>query len=355
MSTTVERVPSFRSACRAIRPQIFPIALAMVPLVHPIAKSLARLDWRADLVSHFQGPAFVLTIACATLLTWKRRRILAGALVVLALAQIPPLWQFQRGNPVPFDPNSSERLRVLCCNVLSANSRFEVLADLIRAEQPDVVGLVEYSSRWQDGMAEIAQEFPYRVEYPCGTRGVALWLKQPPPLGSEPPQLVFAGTSGNPALRVSTEFAGQPIDIWLVHPPNPLDPRGRSQGRPELMRLAKVIGQEDRPRLIIGDLNRTEGSPIFQDFLKATGTRDSRFGFGRQPSWPTWKTPYRLPIDHAFPGPELAVIDRRLGPNVHSDHFPLIVEFAPALVADRSRSPGSARNETTQSAQTSGW
>ncbi|CAN5913136.1 endonuclease/exonuclease/phosphatase family protein [soil metagenome] len=340
-----------QSLARAIRPQLVPIALVLVTLVHPLATLLAQLDWKADLLSHFQGPAFVVTILGAVLLVWWRRRWPALALMALALSQFPPLWQFQAANPVPPDPDAPQRLLVLVSNVHSRNQNHEALERLIRAEQPDVVGLVEFNQNWQAGLARVAREYPYRVEFPYGTQGVALWLKQPPPSDREPPELVFIGSSGYPALSVATSFAGQPLDLWLVHPPNPLDPRGRTQGPTELLSLARAIHRTEGARLILGDLNRTEGSPYFRSFLQATGTRDSRLGFGRQPSWPTWSPLYRIAIDHVFPGPELAVRDRRLGPNIGSDHFPVIVELAPSAW----RGSGSARNALTQSAQGSGW
>jgi endonuclease/exonuclease/phosphatase (EEP) superfamily protein YafD len=98
---------------------------------------------------------------------------------------------------------------------------------------------------------------------------------------------------------------------------------------PELPALAAPIGRTPGSRIVIGDMNTTDGSPLFSDFVLATGLRDSRLGFGRQPSWPTF-SPYRIALEHAFVSDDLAVVARRLGPSIGSDHLPLIIDLAPA-------------------------
>src|SRR5262249_6462450 len=99
-------------------------------------------------------------------------------------------------------------------------------------------------------------------------------------------------------------------------------------------------------RIIIGDLNSTDGSAHFRDLLRVSGLRDSRLGFGRQPSWPTMGF-YRIAIDHALVSDDLAVVDRRPGPNVGSDHFPLILDLAPAAPPPA----GAASAETSPAAE----
>ena len=82
-------------------------------------------------------------------------------------------------------------------------------------------------------------------------------------------------------------------------------------------------------------MNSTDGSAHFRDFIAVTGLRDSRHGFGRQGSWPV-NSPYRIAIDHLFLSDDLSVVDRRLGPSIHSDHFPLIVDIAAASKSEAS-------------------
>jgi len=304
-------------------------ALFLMPvvaaLVHPLAYLLARYEWHADLLTHFQEPALVVTLIAIASTVWRQRK-LALALAVLAVWQTTPLLRYEGANPVPPDRFAADRLRVLMSNVEVDNEDPTRLAELIVRERPDIVGLVEVSEAWLAGLAEVREQFPYRIESPAGASGLALWFRQPP-LATSPAERLVSG--GWPVLRATFEFAGRPHELWLVHPASPLRHQRRRAGNPELDALAARVRQAGGSELVVGDLNCTDGSPHFGDFLRVSGLRDGRLGFGRQPSWPTW-SPYRIAIDHAFLSPDLAVVSRRLGPDIGSDHRPLILEVAPA-------------------------
>ena len=78
-------------------------------------------------------------------------------------------------------------------------------------------------------------------------------------------------------------------------------------------------------------------SPSYKDFVKKTGLRNARQGFGILPTWPTEakfspiKPPLSwlilIPIDHFLISPEIKVLDIRTGANVGSDHLPLIADL----------------------------
>ena len=290
-------------------------------LIHPLATLLARFDWRADLVTHFTVPALAVTLIVAAGLVRRHPRLALG-LGCLAVLQAVPLFRYAGSNPVRPDQREAARLRVLMANVLAENTQYADVERLIRRERPDIVGLVEMTPEWVAGLASLRAEYPYRIDAPCGATGMALWFREPPEV-LEPPARPMAGAS--PFLHARFTFAGRSRHFWLVHPEMPFTRRNR----PELPALAAVIGRTPGSRIVIGDMNTTEGSPRFADFVETTGLRDSRLGFGRQPSWPT-DLPYRITLEHALVSDDLAVVARRLGPRTGSDHFPLILDLAPA-------------------------
>ncbi len=307
--------------------------------LRPLAVLLARWDWRADLLTVFAMPAVVAAVLAASCWLSRRRPTAAVIFLLLAVAQTVPMFRYGGANPVPPDPARPERLRILLLNVYQDNTRFEDVARLIEKERPDVVGLVEFTDFWVEGLERtgIQKQYPYRREHPFGFKGLALWSRSKP--------LAFGGPEtarpdGNPFLTMTFEFAGKERLLWLLHGPNPLFHWQRAT--PDLLATGARIGRSKSSNIVMGDLNRTDGSPHFSAFARAIGLRDSRLGFGSQPSWPVW-SPYRLAIDHVFLPDDLAVVDRRLGPDVGSDHLPVLIDLAVSRIsATRGRQASSA-------------
>ena len=156
-------------------------AFAAASVVQPLATWLARVDWHADLIAHFREPAMVVSLLAAVMMSRIRRPIAIG----LGLLLVWQAWGLSLcwwPNPVPPDSGSPTRLRVLVANVLVENEEPDALIALIRRERPDVVGLIEVSSRWLTMLEPVRSEFPYRYEYPFDDdgRGLALWLRREP-------------------------------------------------------------------------------------------------------------------------------------------------------------------------------
>lgn len=311
-------------------------SLVAAAAVHPLMSILSRYSWWADLVSHFQVAALVTTLVA---LGFNRRasRGVVLALGALAVGQTIPLVRYMGPNPVLAAPASAGRFRVLMANIYHHNNDYEPLARLIETERPDAIGIVEYSTRSRVGLERVRRLYPYRTEYEDGAKGIALWLQRPP-RRLDPPY--WFDPDAGPVAHAEIEMGGRPHQLWICHPTSPIWPSRRFvSGNPDLTGLAAFIASFDGSRIIVGDMNTTEGSAHFFEFMATTGTRDSRYGFGRQPSWPEWSC-YRIPIDHAFVSSDLAVVERRLGPFIGSDHFPLILEVGPA--ASASSQPGMA-------------
>ncbi len=299
-------------------------ALAIAALVHPAARVAARLDWRLDLITHFYVAGWIVTLAAAAALAVARRRRVALVFLALAVMQAVPIVRYEWPNPVR-PSSSSPKLRLLVANVHKNNRDYEAVAGLIRRERPEVVGFVEVLPHLVAGLEKTAihRDYPFRYYHSVGVQGLALWFRERPTSVEEP--AIFAA-KGNPVYRATVRLGGREVRLWLAHPPNPIG-GGRERANPDLKALGMAVGKERGPRILIGDMNRTEGSPHFADLLRDSRLRDSRLGFGAQPSWPAWSF-YRIPIDHAFVSNDLAVVSRRVGPAIGSDHLPLILDVA---------------------------
>jgi endonuclease/exonuclease/phosphatase (EEP) superfamily protein YafD len=321
----LDRASILSLARKSARP--FGWTLAVASVVQPMATWLALFDWHADLIAHFREPALVVSLLAAMLMNRIHRPIAIGlgALVAWQAWGLSLCWW---PNPVPPDPKSSARLRALVANVFVDNEDSDALIRLIRREQPDVVGLIEVSNRWITSLEPVRAEFAYRYEYPFDDdgRGLALWLRRAPISVEFVPSLTPGGI---PAVHAVIDFAGKPRDLWLIHFLSPLERPAEVPLGSEFAALARRVERDGGSTIVVGDFNSTDGSPHFGRFLEVSKLRDSRLGFGRLASWPTW-SPYRIGIDHGFLSADLAVKSRRLGPRIGSDHFPMLLELATA-------------------------
>jgi len=90
--------------------------------------------------------------------------------------------------------------------------------------------------------------------------------------------------------------------------------------------LADLIRELTDPVILLTDFNATSWSSNFQDLTTATGLRDSRIGFGVQPTWPAQLPGLRVPIDHCLVSPKIEIHDRRVTANAGSDHFGIYLD-----------------------------
>ena len=309
------------------------IALAITG-IYPAAWLTSRYFKASDLITHFQEPFALVTFITLAFFLLGRRWKIAIVLSLLLGLQCFSITRYLGPNPVVAEPGSSESLRILFANVYIDNQNYVELIRLIDREHPDIIGLVEYTPAWRTALEVLNADYPYSAQAPSGhdAGGVSLWFRKPPVALETPKPLT---PQGWPVAHGTFEFAGQARQIWVVHPFSPLGSVVGHDGTNELRAIGKRVKSAEGSRIVVGDMNTTDGSAHFREFLGKTGLRDSRQGFGRQRSWPV-DSPYRIAIDHLFLSDDLAVISRRLGPSVHSDHFPLIVDLAPASKTSRT-------------------
>ena len=132
-------------------------------------------------------------------------------------------------------------------------------------------------------------------------------------------------------IVTKVNFGEQIIRVVGVHTLSPtnrfrLDIRNR-----QFVEIGDALLAEATPTVVMGDFNCTPWSPFLSDFLKRTGYRDSRQGFGYQPSWPSMYQLLRIPIDHAFVSEDIHVHNRYIGKPPRSDHLPIVFEISTAV------------------------
>ena len=276
----------------------------------------ARWWWVFDLATHFRFfYACALLPLAAVLCATKRWRLLAWVAVAL-LIDISWLAPHYLGRTVPDDASFT---RIISINVLFNNLQRERVLQLIQQESPDIVLLVEVDPSWQPTLSELASQFPHALAEPrAGSFGIALFSKLP----LEDLQVVETGSTGSPSIHATVEIGKTNVRIVGTHFMPPMSSERFQLRNEQLLATAQALAQKPRPCLVLGDMNITPWSPHFRDLLEIGNLCNSQAGFGIQPSWLG-----AIPIDHLLHSEDIAVLNRRIGPQVGSDHRPLIVDF----------------------------
>lgn len=284
---------------------------------------LGRFWWPFELASHFRAQYFLFLLVSAILfLIWRKQgaAILAAVFALVNVSLIAPLYF---GNSAIHD--GGRVFRAALINVDASNQDYGRLQDFIRSVEPDFLVLAEINQTWLDELGTLRASYPYARARPRADNfGIALLSRNP----FAKAEIQYIGDADVPSVVARFEIDGLSFTVIGTHP---LPPVGRvlSEHRNrQLAELAQVVAWQEGPVMVLGDLNTTSWSPFFSDLVRATGLRDSRDGFGIQPTWPAGFPLLWVPIDHCLVSSEVVVHDRQTGPNVGSDHYPVVVDFS---------------------------
>lgn len=284
-----------------------------------------------EVVTHV-APQIVTGAVLTSLIVWilraPRWAIAASMIGAMppAMLVIPEYAAALQGGVRPA-PNTPQ-LKVITVNLWSHNNDYAGLAQLISTERPDIIVVQEAFGGWKAAIESLAPE--YRVQAGCldpSECNVAI-LSRLPLIEVAPTQSTAIVAA---RLRFWTGSGYIPIGIVGVH----LSRRQTAQTqREEWDYLVVVTESLGDAAVLAGDFNATPWSRSLRrlDELIDLDRRTHALS-----SWPTSVrifTSVRLrmapmfPIDHVYAGSRWRTVEVRRGPDIHSDHFPIIATFA---------------------------
>ena len=297
------------------------VVLVALLAVATAAGFLDRLSWVFEPATVYRLEYTALLVAAGLLALALRRPYLAVAAVALAgvnIAAIDPWQDTPRAAALPGDPT----LRVVAFNVDSSNHRYDQLAPLVARLQPDVLGLIELRPGWaRAAEGASARVRPRRLVVQDGAYGMGI-------LSATPPTALSARrfpADGPTALIARFRIRDLPVTFVLVHVHTPF---AGSVHERELRALAAARPSLGSRLIVCGDFNTVSWSAQFQDFSRSTRLTDVFRGAWHAYSWPSWSPLLAVPLDHCLISDGLAVRARHFGPNIGSDHYPLVLDVA---------------------------
>lgn len=288
----------------------------------------ARWHWAGELTASFRWQLGWLGLVGGLALVLLSARAAASVIVLLALWMLTPgLWLY-------LPPSGAERqgipVSVATVNVLAPNRDGASVRAWVRAEDPELVAFQEVDAFWLAELRQLEDVWPHRVTSPAKeedfhtrTFGMALLSKLPLQALE---RFSHFGRSGG--IVAEMELGGESIRIIATHPERP----GRSERVPRRNGVLRMVAERAAGAdacIVLGDLNTSSGSPAFGRLLRDGHVQDSRRGFGRQPTWRTFRPIPGLwvDIDHILVSARFSTADRRVGGANGSDHLPVVADL----------------------------
>jgi endonuclease/exonuclease/phosphatase (EEP) superfamily protein YafD len=277
------------------------------------------ISWVVDLGSHFQAQYFVSQLACTILFLLAKR--VRWALVAMAFLCVPllKLAPYYLVKPPPAETLAAG-LRVVSFNVLSSNDRHAETLAWIRQTDPDLVYFPEVTRSWEVGLEPLKATLPHALSHPQEDNfGWALFSKYP----IREHEFIASRFVEVAMVRVVIEIAGRRVVCYGVHPLPPMSGAFAADRDQLFQQLAKRVRQETGPVIVAGDFNATPWSHSMRP-LAAAGLRDTQLGHGFSATWQRRIPILAIPIDLLLVAGDLAATARWTGPDLGSDHRPII-------------------------------
>lgn len=276
-------------------------------------------DWRFIL-------AFVLILATiASGLGYSR--VSAVVFLVAAIVNIyfiAPLWL---DSQAPL--TASDRVRVVSLDVgFSPDVRTEIL-EWVNMVEGDVVVLANAGGTWAGAIDQLG--IPYRIvnEDPGLTNGTLILARNEIGATIDP---VPSGM-GAADVVVRVPLADQQIRIVGLSVERPVS-ASSNQGRLDDFTAVNVgVRRMSGSVVVVGNFEASRWSDAFE--VVARDLVNSEDGFGYMASYRAMDVPFLdefagIPVDHAVYQGAITVTNRRVSPNLGTDHVALVIDLSPA-------------------------
>lgn len=302
-------------------------------------------DWRLVLLSNFRAQFAVASLILAALLAFidAMPAFRLGLAAALLLGAAVSFWTILSATRPSRESAGRMRLKLAFSNLLEFNLQHRKLLDWVAQEKPDVVVLAEALLSWRQVLPELERDYPHWA----GSRQGDVRIYSRTPFEEEPVDL-FVEIGHAVIVRLDG------LTLAGVHTASPEDLR-RSRALDDLLEsVAQYLVCSEGPVVVVGDFNAVPWMRAVRRFRHRVGlacgpgARIGTFPTGALGRWvPRWFT---IPIDIIMAGRGARVMARRHGPQIGSDHWPIVAEIAHAGAVNRSADRAAATGSSGQKA-----
>ena len=273
--------------------------------------------WLFDIFSNFKLQYLIVSIGLFLLVLIGFKKKLP-AIIILVIAII---WNsyfiipyFLKTDNFPH----KKEIKITSVNLLSSNSKENLVINYITQEDPDFLILMELTPKWEKKLNPVIQKYQYqKIVTRSDNFGIAVLSRY-----KMESHVNYFDLNNKPSIVSNLELENQSLSVIATHPIPPVNQATFESRNKQLTNIIRDRGIFSDNLIIAGDLNTSSFSSHFEK-LVADDLRDSRIGFGLLPTWPADYAILQTTLDHFLVSKNLKVIDRKTGPNIGSDHLPI--------------------------------
>lgn len=286
-------------------------------LLVSILPNIISSYWLLDIFSNFKLQYLFISIGLflVVLISFKKK---LSAIILLLIAII---WNSYFIVPYFFQTNNSvytKEIKITSVNLLSSNSKDNLVINYITKEDPDILILMELTPKWEEKLKTIINEFKYREIVPrMDNFGIAVLSKY-----KMDSHIDYFDLNDKPSIVSNFELNNQILSVIATHPIPPINQATFERRNKQLTNIIRDRNKFSDNLIIAGDFNTSSFSNHFNKLVNGD-LMDSRIGFGLLPTWPADYEILQTTLDHFLVSKNLKVIDRKTGPNIGSDHLPI--------------------------------
>ena len=294
----------------------------LVGLLSPWLGRLGDFSWFLDLFAHFHWQYLIASVVAVPWFAWRRNRWLLAVSVLSLLLNLALIFGLVRSDQYEDAPHAESFLRAVSINVRTENKEHAKVVDFLLQADADVVFVMEVDFWWEEKLQPLKEKYPHHLFEPRVDNFGVAFFSRIPVLKSE---IMTLGAAFVPTVVASLEKGGRHFRLIGVHPVPPSGEENSRFRNDDLLAYAGLAAESTDPVLLVGDLN---AAPWSRGMRILTQNGHLRLGNASSAAAPTWMvdTLLRIPIDHALAKRPLVIMNRSIGPEVGSDHRPIIAE-----------------------------
>ena len=303
----------------------FPLGIMAISILLA-AISQFYAHWIFDLFAHFQIQyaigAALLGSLFASFKCWKRLGI-TSAFLVFTVFQIYSSFDFTASTA------STDTFKIIQYNRYVSLQEHDELIEFLKKETPDVAIIQEAAQSHSSAINSLLDQYPYQIHEPR-TNAFGMVIISKHPFKKQKVKVFEQTVFENFQIKIELNVHGNDLSIYAIHPPPPMNKELYTQRNTEISSTSEDVRHDPNDNIImLGDWNISPFSKHFKDLTRHSKLKNQ---FTAPYTFPTWPSGFSLPIlqipiDHILHKGNLELVEKRRGPSLGSDHYPVVATY----------------------------